>query len=81
MMLSSKVEHVTLASLESLEYDILFLESSCKKLQDSHAQDSFLEIKQLVAYGRSERYEEFTQVKNKKYARVDLNDAIKLLEK
>ena len=37
----------------------------------------------LIAYGRSERYEDFAQpsVKNKKYARVEVADAVLLLEK
>jgi hypothetical protein len=82
-MLATNVDHITLSALETLEYDVLYLESACKKLQDSHAQDCFLELKQLIAYGRSEKYEEYLQpsVKNKKYARVEIEDAVNLLEK
>ena len=96
MILSPKVEHITLSALETVEYDVLFLEKACGKLQEAHAQDSFAELKQvninwkvlgsylqLIAYGRSEKYEDLAQpsVKNKKYTRVEAKDAIILLEK
>lgn len=83
MMLDVAVEHITLAALETVEYDVLFLESACRKLQDNNAQDSFVELKQLIAFGRSEKYEDFLQpsIKNKKYARVELDEAIMLLDK
>jgi hypothetical protein len=54
MMLHPSVAHISLSALETIEYDVCYLESACKKLQESHAQDSFVEIKQVpvpyVAY-------------------------------
>jgi hypothetical protein len=47
MMLSPSVQHISLAALETIEYDVCYLETCCKKLQESHAQDSFVEIKQV----------------------------------
>jgi hypothetical protein len=48
MMLHQSVPHITLAALETIEYDVCYLETACKKLQESHAQDSFVEIKQVL---------------------------------
>ena len=50
MILNPKLEHISLAALETLEYDILFLEKSLSKI-DLHAQDSFIELKQVRDYG------------------------------
>ena len=47
MILSPKVDHITLSALETVEYDVLYLEKACSKLQETHAQDSFAELKQV----------------------------------
>ena len=74
--------YITQPALETIEYDVLFMESCCKKIKDQSI-DSFVELKQLIAYGRSEKYEDIAnrQLKAKKYTRVDIKDAILLLEK
>lgn len=83
LLLYHKGEYTSLSALETVEYDVLYLESACKKLQETHGQDSFIELKQLIAYGRSEKYEDIMtpSVKNKKYGRVEMPDAVVLLEK
>ena len=82
-MLDPIIEHISLAALETVEYDVCYLEQACRKLQDNHAQDSFAELKQLITYGRSEKYEDFCNpaIKAKKYGRVEQADVILLLEK
>ncbi|KAI8901178.1 exocyst complex subunit Sec15-like-domain-containing protein [Globomyces pollinis-pini] len=82
-MLDSSVTQITLSALETVEYDVLFLEQCCRKIQDTQAQDSFIELKQLIAYGKSEKYDEYlnTATRSKKYARVTAEDAVSLLEK
>ncbi|KAJ3271937.1 hypothetical protein HDV01_006071 [Terramyces sp. JEL0728] len=83
MILNPNLHHLTLSALETIEYDVLFLDSACKKLQDNVVQDAFTELKQLIAYGKSERYEDIlnTNIKAKKYSRLDIDEAAQLLEK
>ncbi|KAJ2997826.1 hypothetical protein HDV02_005096 [Globomyces sp. JEL0801] len=83
MLQERRVTQITLSALETVEYDVLFLEQCCRKIQDTQAQDSFIELKQLIAYGKSEKYDEYlnTATRSKKYARVTAEDAVSLLEK
>ncbi|KAJ3318536.1 hypothetical protein HDV06_000419 [Boothiomyces sp. JEL0866] len=83
MILNPALHHLTLAALETVEYDVLFLDNACKKLQDNVVQDAFTELKQLIAYGKSERYEDILNpnIKAKKYSRLDVEEAALLLDK
>ena len=54
-MLNPSIPRMTIAALETVEYgiyvlvkvDVIFLDQSCKKLQDNSVQDAFTELKQV----------------------------------
>jgi exocyst complex component 6 len=50
MILNPSISRISLSALETIEYDVCYLENACKKLQESHAQDSFAEIKQVSMF-------------------------------
>ena len=44
--------YITQAALESIEYDVLFMEGCCKKIKDQSI-DSFVELKQVFLINSS----------------------------
>ncbi|KAL2919846.1 Rab GTPase-binding exocyst subunit S15 [Polyrhizophydium stewartii] len=83
MLLGARTKRITIPVLYTLDIDIGYLETFVRQLNDANAGDAFTELRQLINYGKSESYEDILvpAVRNKKYSRVDLNDAITLLEK
>ncbi|KAI8915903.1 exocyst complex subunit Sec15-like-domain-containing protein, partial [Gorgonomyces haynaldii] len=84
LITTSKVNFVTIPALESLEKDVIFLESFLKRIPDAiSVSDCFVELRQLILYGKSANYEEILNlsIKSKKYSRVEMQDVVHLLEK
>ncbi|KAJ8325588.1 Rab GTPase-binding exocyst subunit S15 [Batrachochytrium dendrobatidis] len=83
MLLDPQLKRVTIAVLHTLDIDIGYLETFIKQLNDTNAGDAFTELRQLINYGKSESYEDILvpAIRNKKYSRVDMNDAVTILEK
>ncbi|KAI8926727.1 exocyst complex subunit Sec15-like-domain-containing protein [Entophlyctis helioformis] len=83
MLLDPQIKRITIPVLHTLDVDVGYLESFVKQLNDTNAGDAFTELRQLINYGKSESYEDIlTQsIRNKKYSRVNINDAVILLEK
>ncbi|KAH9255040.1 hypothetical protein BASA81_006985 [Batrachochytrium salamandrivorans] len=83
LLLDPKLKRVTIAMLHTLDIDVAYLETFIKKLNDTSAGDAFTELRQLINYGKSESYEDILvpAIRIKKFSRVDMNDAILILEK
>ncbi len=46
-MLAPHIKSITIAAIETLEKDAIYLENCCIELDEAYAKDSFMELKQV----------------------------------
>ncbi|KAJ3045438.1 hypothetical protein HDV00_010308 [Rhizophlyctis rosea] len=83
LLLRPDVKRITPAFVDQFDVDIAYLEKFAAGVGDVSVGDAFSELRQTIAYLKSDNYDEFAlpHVRTKKYPRVRLNNVIILLEK
>ncbi|KAJ3293593.1 hypothetical protein HK104_004345 [Borealophlyctis nickersoniae] len=83
ILLRPDVKRITTPFLDTFEIDLAYLEKFASGLGDVSVGDAFAELRQTIAFLKSDNYEEYgnQQTRSKKYPRLRIQNAINLLEK